>query len=556
VPVRLLPAPPPEPSSYPPLIARLLRNRGIPEREAPRYFHPAPSDLTPPSCWPSGARAARALADGVLAGRAFHLHGDYDVDGLTSTALLAACLKRAGATVTWTIPHRSRDGYGLGARAVEAAREAGAGVLLALDCGTNDAGILASALEAGMAVVVLDHHIPHAALPPGVVLANPHGVDCPAPFKDLPTAGIAFEVALETAALLGRPEDPVSLARVACLGIVQDVAPLTGENRAIVKLGMEALPAARSLFLRGLLDAAGVGGGPVRSHHIGYRIGPRLNAPGRMDDATFIVDLLLGRDEAAVAKGLERIEAFNRQRQDEQERTMAEAEAQIDGGDPVLLASGDAWPLGVVGLVAGRLSQKHGKPALVFSRADGLARGSGRSVPGLSLVETLQPHAALFRSFGGHDSACGITVELGRWEEAERAIRSAFAAVPPAGPAPIEVDAETTFAELEDEAVLRCLESMEPFGPGNPRPVLLARGAEPAGDPAPIYRRSEPGSPGGDARRPCGVRLMLRQGNRTLKASLFGDDLPGVPPRGSPLFTVDQWRGRPQLELLGFLEEA
>ena len=552
---RLLPAPPPEPTSYPPLIARLLRNRGISEREAPRYFNPSPTDLTPPSAWPSASRAARALADGVRAGRAFHLHGDYDVDGLTSTAILAACLRRAGAAVTWTIPHRFRDGYGLGPRAVEAAKAAGAGVLVALDCGTNDAALHATALEAGMAVVVLDHHIPHAPLPTGVVLANPHGGDCPVPFRDFPTAGIAFEVALETASLLGRPEDPVSLARVACLGIVQDIAPLTGENRAIVKLGMAALPSARSRFLRGLLDAAGVGDGPVRSHHLAFRIGPRINAPGRMDDAAFIVDLLLGGDEAAVARGLERVEAFNRRRQEEQERTLAEAEAQIDATAPVLVAIGDGWPLGVVGLVAGRLAQHHGRPALVFSRGEGLVRGSGRGVPGLSLIDILQPHASMFRSFGGHDGACGITVDLDHWEAAERAIRTAFAAVPSAGPAPIEAEAEASFADLEDADFLRYIECMEPFGPGNRRPVFLARGVESLGAPAPIFRRAEPGAENGAA-RPCGVRLMMRQGDRTLKASFFGDALPVVPPVGSPLFTVDQWRGRPQLELLGFLEDA
>jgi single-stranded-DNA-specific exonuclease len=556
VPVRLPADLDPGPTTHSPLIARLLRLRGITEEEAPRFLHPAPSDLTPPSAWPSASRAARALAGAVRAGRARHLHGDYDADGLTSTAVLAACLQRAGARVTWTIPNRPRDGYGLGPRAVEAAREAGAGMLVALDCGTNNAAVLASAIKAGMEAVVLDHHIPRVPLPEGVVLANPHGEDCPAAFRDFPTAGIAFEVALETASLLGRPEDPLSLARVACLGIVQDVAPLTGENRIIVKLGMAALPTSRSPFLKGLLKAAGAQDGPVRTHHLSYRIGPRLNAPGRMDDAAFVVDLLLGRDVEAVRIGLLRIEEFNRRRQEEQETTLREAMEQIDPKAPVLGAAGDGWPLGVVGLVAGKLAQEHGRPALVFSRRDGLARGSGRSVPGLSLAEVLQPHAALFRSFGGHDSACGLTVDLDRWDDALAAIRGAFAAVAAPGPPPLEAEARVSFKDLLDAATLRDLDALEPFGPGNPRPVLLARGVEAPQNPEPIYRRRDGADAGGGQRRPCGWRLRLMQGAVELRASWFGDAPPPAEKRGSPLFTVDQWRGRAQLDLLGFLEDA
>jgi single-stranded-DNA-specific exonuclease len=552
VPVRPPLDPDPGPSRHPRLIARLLRRRGIAEEASRRYFHPSPADLTPPDAWPSAVRAAEALARAARAGRAFHLHGDYDADGLTSTAILAACLRRAGAAVTWTIPNRQRDGYGLGPQAVEAACAAGAGVLVALDCGTNDGPVHRSALDAGLAVVVLDHHLIRTPPAEGVVLANPHGEDCPPAFRDLPTAGIAFEVALALSKRLGRPEDPVSLARVACLGIVQDVSPLTGENRAIVKLGMEALPASKSRFLRGLLERAEVGDGPVRSHHLAFRIGPRLNAPGRMDDAAFIVDLLLGKDEAAIREGLERIERFNRLRQEEQERTLQAAEAQVDAQAPVLVAAGDGWPLGVVGLVAGRLAQQHGRPALVFSRGEREARGSGRGVPGLSLVETLQPCAPLFRSFGGHDSACGITVGLERWDEALAAIQEAFAALPPSGPPPLEPEAEVDLAELEDSECLRLLEAMEPFGPGNPRPLLLARGLRLSGEPASIFRRAGPNG----LRRPCGIRFLTTQGGRSaLKASLFGEPPPSLPPRFDAIFTVDQWNGHPQLEIAAWMEE-
>jgi single-stranded-DNA-specific exonuclease len=492
------------------------------------------------SRWSAAHEACRHLAGALSKGERIHIHGDYDVDGITSVGILAAALRRAGGKVTFGIPNRFRDGYGLSPSVVRDAADRGAEVLVAIDCGTNDFPAQEEALKSGLDLLILDHHIPRDSAAVKGRLVNPHLPGCPGALKHLTSAGIAFEVALGLGDFTGRRESAVSLSRLACLGIAQDVAPLIEDNRIIVKLGMEHLPATKNLFLKGLLASSGVAGSALRSYHLFYRLGPRLNAPGRLEDATFLVDLLLDGREDAVFRGLEKLEGLNRERQALQEKIVEAALAQADPDAPCIIAAGEGWHLGVVGLAAGKLAARFNRPSFVFSLQETHARGSGRSVPGISLVETLQPAAGLFTSFGGHASACGITVARNRWEVARTAILEAFSrlSLPEEGPG-MDAEEEITFVDLDGETC-DLLEAMEPFGSGNPRPTFMARDVEVLGEPAPI--------------RQYGFRFLLRQAGRIFPATLFGtNSLPDLPRPFCPVFGVSRYRGADQLDLEGYL---
>jgi len=490
--------------------------------------------------WKEAHEMCGHLAGLLSQKRRIHIHGDYDVDGITSTAILAAALRRAGGQVTYTIPNRFRDGYGLSLAAVAHAAQQGAQVLVALDCGTNDAAARTEAVRLGMEMLVLDHHLPgDGADAPGLMI-NPHLPGCPPSMRHLTSAGIAFEVALGLGDFTEKRENAVSLARLACLGIAQDVAPLVEDNRIIVKLGMDNLPTTKNPFLKGLLASSGLAGESLCSQHLFYRLGPRLNAPGRLEDASFLVDLLLEGREDQVRPGLEKLEQLNRDRQELQERMTKEAESQADPDAPCIIAAGEDWHLGVVGLVAGKLASRFRRPAFVFSLQKMQARGSGRSVAGISIVEALQPAAGMFASFGGHAGACGLTIARGQWEEAKAGILDAFRRFPPGREeAGLEAEEEIALTDLNEETV-QFLSAMEPYGPGNPRPAFLARDVEILGEPMPIGH--------------YGFRLMLRQAGKILPAAYFGGDrLPAFPRPLSPLFGVSRYRGAAQLDLEGYL---
>ena len=538
-PFRLAPPLPDIPSAYPPLVSRILRRRGVPESAAPRWLKPTLSDLTPVRRWPDAHEACRRLAGALSEGIRIHIHGDYDADGVTSVGILTAALRRAGGAVTYSIPNRFRDGYGLSPSVVRGAAQRGAKMLVASDCGTNDFAAQEAALKEGLDLLILDHHVPNNVQAVKGRLVNPHLPGCPEALKPLTSAGIAFEAALGLGDFTGKRENAVSLARLACIGIAQDVAPLIGDNRLIVKLGMEHLPATKNLFLKGLLESSGSDGGALRSYHLYYRLGPRLNAPGRMEDATFLVDLLLEARADEVIRGLEKLEELNRERQALQEKIVEAALAMADPEAPCIVAAGEGWHLGVVGRAAGTLAARFNRPAFVFSLQEAQARGSGRSVPGVSLMEALQPVADSFTSFGGHAAACGITVARERWEVARAAILEAFSRLSPPEEPGMEAEEEIRFSDLDGETC-DLLEAMEPFGPGNPRPVFVTRGVEILGEPAPIRR--------------YGFRFLLRQGDRILPATLFGTDrLPDLPRPFCPIFGVSRYRSTDQLDLEGYL---
>ncbi|HEV2439693.1 MAG TPA: single-stranded-DNA-specific exonuclease RecJ [bacterium] len=467
-----------------PLVAGLLRRRGLTTLEAARAFlSPALDDLGDPSRVPGMDEAVAVAAGAVRDGRPIAIHGDYDVDGITATAILVRTLRSLGAAPSVRLPHRIRDGYGLGVGAVEALAADGAGLLIAADCGITAVDAVGRARALGLEVVVLDHHEPAAVRPAAAVVEpGPRGDDDPAPCA----AGLAFLFAWALRRHLGcAPARPDDLAALAALGTVADVVPLTGDNRRLVAAGLGQLRSAPPLGVRALLDAAAIAG-PVDAWHIGWQIAPRLNAPGRLGDPAPSLALLL-TDDPAEARGLaQTLDAANRERQMVLEQVLTDAMAQVEdatlagSGVPMgIVAAGEGWHPGVVGLVAGRLVEAYGRPAIAIALSGAGGRGSARSVAGFDLVRALDACGDHLVGFGGHAMAAGLSIEGGaipafRACFAERAAE-ALAARPPAR---LQVDAEVTLADVTPSLVAE-LNRLAPFGSGNPSPVLAVRDVRP-----------------------------------------------------------------------------
>ena len=462
-------------AGQPPVLARLLARRGVesPE-EAERFLRPAVEHLHAAHGLAGMERALDLLAAARAAGTGVVVVGDYDVDGVSGTALLLAALRACGLVAEPVLPHRIRDGYGLQESHVREAAKRGAGLLVTVDCGSTAQGPIAAALAAGLAVVVVDHHLHDRPLPAEVAHINPQQDGCPYPFRYLSAAGLALKLALALGERLGRPLPLEALLRIACLGTVADMVPLVGENRAIAKLGLRALADTRSRGLQALFRQAKVEP-PFSAVDIGFRIGPRLNAAGRLGSAEPALELLLTRDEARAEELSSELERLNTERRREEQRVVEEATAQVVArGEPppILVAWSPGWHRGVVGIAASRLVRDFGRPALLLAVEGEHATGSGRSVPGLELHRFLAPWRADLERFGGHAGAVGLTASTARLPVLAAAWEEAALSWPP------ELTGRAHLYELHVAPrqirgeLLREVELLEPHGQGNPRPLL------------------------------------------------------------------------------------
>lgn len=462
-------------SGMPRALALLLSRRGVEtQEEAERFLHPAVEHLHDYRRFAGMDRALELLVAARERRGLVAVVGDYDVDGITATALLLAALRACGLTAEPILPHRLRDGYGLQPAHVAEAVGRGASLLLTVDCGTNAHVPIADALAAGLEVVVIDHHLPDRPLPPAVALVNPRQENCPYPFRDLAAAGLALKVALALGARLGRELPVEALLRVACLGTVADVVPLLGENRVIAALGLKALAATRSRGLRALFRSAQVAA-PLSATDIAFRIGPRLNAAGRLGSAEPALELLLTRDEERAVALAEQLERANAERRQEEERVVEEASARVAARavlPPLIVEWSPDWHRGVVGIAASRLVRALRRPALLLAVDGEVAVGSGRSVPGLALHSFLAGWAGELERFGGHSQAVGLSVRSERLLGLREAWEAAAGAWPP------ELLGRTQVYELNlaprhvTATLLAHLAQLEPYGEGNPRPVL------------------------------------------------------------------------------------
>lgn len=456
-------------------LASLLAGRGFTEAtRARRFLEPSLDQLRSAATLGGVMRAAERLAAAANAGEKVAVVGDYDADGVAATALLAATLRSVGLETLTILPVRHEEGYGFQPMHARRAHEAGCSLLLTVDCGVSGFDGAAEAARLGLDVIITDHHLPDAELPPALAVINPK-IDAGDPaLSELTGAGIAFKLAVAVLERLGQEVPTAALLRIACLGTIADVAPLVGENRIIAALGLQALARPRSPGLRALVERSGVRA-PLRAADVGFRLGPRLNAAGRLGLADDALDLLLERDPARARELADRLERANTERQEHESRILDDARRQIRARGPlppVIAIWSTDWHRGVVGVAAGRLAREFHRPVLLFAEEGGVAVGSGRSVEGISLHGFLSPWVDRFERFGGHDAAVGLSVESARLPALREEWERAAALWPKERLVPrLRYELELSPDEL-DEDLWRLISALEPFGAGNPEPLI------------------------------------------------------------------------------------
>ena len=498
-----------------PVIAHLLVLRGIatPE-EAERFLHPSLDHLHDPFQLADLPLAVDRLLRAIDQNERIAVHGDYDVDGVTSTVILRRLLELLGADVLHFIPDRIKDGYGLEPAAIERLAAQQVRVVVSVDCGIRSRAAATRARELGLDLVVTDHHEPDITLPPALAVINPKRPDCPYPDKNLAGVGVALKLVQALCQRTDHTRWLPGFIKMAALGTVADVVPLRGENRVIAKLGLDQLSRGpHTTGLRALLDATGLLGQTVTSFHIAFRLAPRINAAGRMSTPDLATRLLLLADEgcAAEAKSLaEQLEVENLRRQREEADILTAARRQVEtnpdvGAHALLVVWGDGWHRGVIGIVASKLVDTFHRPAIVLAVDGDQAYGSGRSIPGFDLLGALEHCRDLFTRFGGHRHAAGLTIDAGRLKELRTRI-TGFAddRLGPNELTPrLRVDGALPLAAITPD-VVDGLRAMEPFGAGNPRPVFHTGPVELANGPRVMKSQH--------------LSMSVRQGTRVFRA--------------------------------------
>ena len=464
-------------------------------------------------------KAAARLVQAIERKEPILLYGDYDVDGTSALVVLKKVLDLGGATATCFVPHRIRDGYGMKSEAVEDAAALGVKLIVSVDTGIRANEVVKHAAGLGIDVIVTDHHLPEAELPPALAVLNPNRRDCTYPEKGLCGAGVALKLAEALMISLGwervRRERLVdSLLKLVAIATVADVVPLTGENRVIVKRGLQGLDRVTNPGLRALLDVAGIEAGTTPSaRQVAFQIAPRINAAGRMASASDIIELFSTSDPQrarAIAAQLDELNKDRRETEDGiRQAILEQCLAQpVTDSDAALVFAGEGWHRGVVGIVASRVVERYHRPVFVLGLDDGMAYGSGRSIRAFHLLDALEAMPALFQKFGGHRQAAGVTLLASQVDEfrvqfqAYAATRLTVADFE----AEIEIDAEIGFDEITDQTIAELL-NLAPFGFGNPPPTLLARAVEVAAPP--------------DIKNDKHVFLRLKSQGRTLRAKAW-----------------------------------
>ncbi len=471
-------------------ICRLLVRRGYREPDAAkRYLRPRLDQLHAPEHMLGMDRAVERLGRAVRRREIVVVHGDYDVDGICSTTLLVETIRRLGGVAVPFIPNRLKHGYDLTMAGVEAAISAGASVLVTCDCGTKALEPVAAACAAGMDVIISDHHLPGAALPDCLAVLNPRQIDCSYPDKNLAAVGIAFKIALALVRSFGETDDAVlRMLDLVALATIADVAPLRGENRVLVRYGLRVLQDTRNPGLRALLRASRLEGKPLTAGRVGFVLAPRLNAAGRLGNALRAVELLTSESERTANVIARELEELNRRRQEIDRATLDEARRMLEGVDldvthGVVLAS-EGWHPGVIGIVASRLVEEICRPVVLVALDGTEGKGSGRSIGAFDLHEGLVECHDLLLRFGGHRVAAGITIAADRVDDfAARFNRVARERLTVDQLVPeMRVDLEIPLTECTPQLV-SLLRHFEPFGPGNPAPVIATFGVSLTGPP-------------------------------------------------------------------------
>ena len=475
--------------NLPQALAALLLQRGQGNQDAARrYLRPAIGDLSDPRALAGMAEAVEAIAATVRARGTILVHGDYDVDGQCATALLTRALRAAGGDVIPFLPHRLRDGYDFGPAGLEAAQAAGASLVITCDCGITAVETARAARAAGIGVVITDHHLPGDELPPALAVVDPQRVDDTSGYTSLCGAGIAFKlVQALVPALKLSPNLPYYLLDYVALATVADVVPLQGENRILVKHGLRLMAESNWPGIRALVDSSGLTGKELRAGHLSFILGPRLNAAGRIGDATDGLRLLVTDDPHEAATLARRLDGLNLERQAIDHRILDEVLTQVEQShdpdrDASFVLAGDGWHPGVVGIVASRVVERYGRPAFLIAFDGDIGKGSGRSISRFNLHTALLACGDLLERFGGHHMAAGLTIRRQNLEAfRERFSDLAREVLAPEDLGPEQrVDLEIGLHEATRDLERLC-RFLEPCGTGNASPVFGVRGVRLAG---------------------------------------------------------------------------
>jgi single-stranded-DNA-specific exonuclease len=461
------------------------------------------------------------LVHAIRHGEVIFVHGDYDVDGMASTALLTRVLRALGGTVVPWVPNRLTDGYDLTAAGVDAARTAGASLVVTCDCGTSAHGPVADLMGAGIDVIVTDHHLPGHGLPPAYAVVNPRRLDCASPDKDLAAVGVAYKLAVALCDAIGVSARPAhEQLDLVALATIADVAPLRGENRVLVRYGLKLLNELAHPGLRALVRAAGLDGKTLTAGRVGFVLAPRLNAAGRIGDAKRGLALLLAESDAEANPIARDLEELNRARQALDQDVLADALRQVDALDLDsqygLVLAGEGWHAGVIGIVASRIVEQTARPAVLVAVDRGVGKGSGRSIAAFDLHAALSRCEDCFERFGGHRAAAGLTMaaqRLGEFRERFNQVARESLTRDDLVPT-LRIDLDVP-ADAIDEQLETMLRHFEPFGLGNPAPVFALPAARLAAPPRRIGKD--------------GLRLSVDLPTRTVDAIAWGPIGQGAP---------------------------
>ena len=520
--------------SIPSVLATLLSNRGLEGPLASEHLQPDLARLHDPGRLPGMQVATQRLALAIERGETILVHGDYDVDGVTGTTLLMSLFDRLGAKAVWHIPNRFTDGYSFGEHSVLRAREVDAKVVVSVDNGTSAGETIAQLAALGIDTIVTDHHEPPlGALPDAIAIVNPKLDGCEYPFRELCGGAVAFKLAWGLCQHLSggaRVRADLRDFMVEAMGLVAiatvcDVVPLTDENRILASFGLRSLQQSRSPGVRALLDVAGLADRKLTGEDVGYQIGPRINASGRLGSAQTAVELLLAKEPARAAGLARELDRMNVERKEIErvllEEALAQAEAFADiERYPVLVLAGQGWHQGVIGIVAARLVSRYARPAIVIGLDGEEGRGSARSVPGFSVLEVMHAGADFMQRYGGHAAAAGCEVlatQVAALREAVCAEARRLLAGGHYPPPELSIDCELSFAHLTPELV-RQIDRLGPYGEANEKPVFLSRDMRLAEPPRTVGRDGDH------------LALKLRSGTNLLRGMAFG-----MGPRASEL---------------------
>jgi single-stranded-DNA-specific exonuclease len=486
--------------------------------EAMRFLRPRLEQLHDAMLLKGADKAVDRLVEAVNNGETVMIHGDYDVDGICSTTILTRVLRQFGAKPVPFIPRRLEDGYDLSQAGVQAAQDVRASLVVTCDCGTSAVEPVAKLCSLGIDVIVTDHHLPSKALPECLAVLNPQQADCGYPDKHLAAVAVAFKLSLALAKKLERNDAFIwRMLDLVALATIADVAKLRGENRVLVRYGLRMLEETQNVGLRAMIRAAGLEGKPITAGRVGFILGPRLNASGRIGSALRGVQLLMTEDEHEANTIARELEELNGQRQELDRATLADARDMVAELDPddtygIVLAK-EGWHPGVIGIVASRLVEEFGRPAILIALEGDIGKGSGRGIPRgdpiFDLHGALGKCSDLLIRYGGHRAAAGITIAKENVADfAKRFNEVAKSMLRPEDLVPeIQIDLEVGIDRIDDK-LEKLLRHFEPFGVGNPTPVLVARNVRLATQPKLVGRD--------------GLRLRLSTGEGEIEAIGWG----------------------------------